>query len=130
MVAVAEDRGARIRRVAALALEHAGAVVQAVRQYVNRGVLPGNELSVVPDEVDLFHDCSFVSRGATAGAVSLTTPAGPPGGPRRCPPSRPGHASAGHRPARRQPLILSPRPPFPGQTRGAASARRTAASRA
>jgi hypothetical protein len=40
--------------------------VQAVRQYVNRGVLPGNELSVVPDEVDLFHDCSFVYRDATA----------------------------------------------------------------
>ena len=59
MIVVAEDRRSRRRLVGALALEHAGAVVQAVRQYVDLGVLPGNEFSVVPDEVRLFHECSL-----------------------------------------------------------------------
>jgi hypothetical protein len=31
-----------------------------VRQYVDLGVLPGNEFSVVPDEVGLLHDCSLL----------------------------------------------------------------------
>jgi hypothetical protein len=30
--------------------------MQPVRQYVDLGVLPGNEFSVVPDEVGLFHN--------------------------------------------------------------------------
>jgi hypothetical protein len=33
--------------------------VETVRQYVNLGVLPGDELSVMPDEVRLLHDCSL-----------------------------------------------------------------------
>jgi hypothetical protein len=56
MFNMAKDRGTRGGLVRALALEYAGAVVQAVRQYVNLRVLPGNELSVLPDEVDLLHD--------------------------------------------------------------------------
>ena len=56
---MAEDRRALSRVIGALALEHAGAVMQAVGQHVNLRVLPGNEFSVVPDEVGLFHDCSL-----------------------------------------------------------------------
>ncbi len=59
VVEVAEDAGAARRLVRADALEHTGAVVQAVREYVNLGVLPGDELPVVPDEVRLLHDDSL-----------------------------------------------------------------------
>jgi hypothetical protein len=59
VVLVAEDGRARGRVVGPLALEHAGSIVQPVRQYVDLRVLPGNEFSVVPDEVGLFHDCPF-----------------------------------------------------------------------
>ena len=56
MILVAEDRGATGGLVGADALEHAGSVVQAVAEYVHLRVLPGNEFSVVPDEVRLLHD--------------------------------------------------------------------------
>ena len=46
----------RVGLVGAHALEHAGSVVQAVAEYVYLRVLPGNEFSVVPDEVRLLHD--------------------------------------------------------------------------
>src|SRR5437660_10200931 len=59
MIAMAEDRGTLVGLVRTHTLEHAGAVVKPVRQYVHLGVLPGNELSVVPDEVRLVHDCSL-----------------------------------------------------------------------
>src|SRR5208283_53667 len=46
----AEDRGSRGRRVATDPLEHRGAVVNHVRHHVNRHVIPGNKLAIVPDE--------------------------------------------------------------------------------
>jgi hypothetical protein len=52
---VAEDGGPDLGVVAADALEDAGAVVQAVREYVDLRVLPGDELPVQPDEVRLLH---------------------------------------------------------------------------
>jgi hypothetical protein len=57
----AEDRGFALRRVAADALEYRGAVVDHVRHHVNRGVIPGNELAVVPDKFGLLdsHADSF-----------------------------------------------------------------------
>ena len=59
VVGVAEHRrragGIQVRLVAAHALEHARAVVQAVRQDVDLGVLPGDEFSVHPDEVGGLH---------------------------------------------------------------------------
>ena len=55
VVGVAEDRRADLGVVAADALEDAGAVVQAVREYVDLRVLPGDELAVHPDEVRLLH---------------------------------------------------------------------------
>ena len=39
--------------VAANALEHAGAVVQSMGRHVDRGVLPGNYLAVLPGEFAL-----------------------------------------------------------------------------
>ena len=55
VIVVTEDGRALRRVVRPLALEHAGSVVQSVSQYVYLRVLPGDELSVVPDEVRLFH---------------------------------------------------------------------------
>ena len=52
---VLEDRRADLGVVAADALEDPGAVVQAVREYVDFCVLPGDELPVHPDEVRLVH---------------------------------------------------------------------------
>jgi hypothetical protein len=56
---MAEHRGADLGLVGADALEHARSVVQAVRQDVDLGVLPGDELPVHPDEVGLVHCRSF-----------------------------------------------------------------------
>ena len=98
--------------VGALALEHAGAVVQAVRQYVDLGVLPGNELSVVPDEVRLFHEL----------LGSLEVFAGLPGWPARWWRRPPGRACAAPRPAHDRRPILPPPPRPPCRIRGAASA--------
>ena len=53
---VAEDRRSLGGLVGADPLEYPGPVVQAVRQYVNLRVLPGNHFTVVPDEVRLLHD--------------------------------------------------------------------------
>ena len=55
MLAVAEDRRAELGVVAALTLEHARAVVQAVGQHVNLRVLPRDEFPVHPDEVRFVH---------------------------------------------------------------------------
>ena len=55
MIGVAEDGRADLGVVAAHALEDAGAVVQAVREYVDLRVLPVDELAVHPDEVRLLH---------------------------------------------------------------------------
>ena len=52
---VAEDRGAGIGGVRADALEDAGAVVQAMTQDVDVGVVPRDELTVHPDVVGLLH---------------------------------------------------------------------------
>ena len=51
VLGVAEDRRPDLGVVTADALEDAGAVVQAVRQYVNLGLIPGDELPVHPDEI-------------------------------------------------------------------------------
>ena len=61
VVEVAEDRRAALGLVAADALEYAGAVVQAVREHVDLGVLPGDELPVLPDELRFDHAASFPS---------------------------------------------------------------------
>ena len=55
VVAVAEDGRAVGRLIRPLALEPPGSVMEPVRQYVDLRVLPGDELSVVPDEVSLLH---------------------------------------------------------------------------
>ena len=51
VLAVAEDRRAALGLIAADALEDAGAVVQAVAEDVHLGVLPGDELAVLPDQL-------------------------------------------------------------------------------
>jgi hypothetical protein len=53
---VAEDARTAGRVIGSDALEHAGSVMQTVREYVHFGVLPGHEFPVVPDEVRLLHD--------------------------------------------------------------------------
>ena len=55
VVVVAKDGGSAGCLVGSLTLEHRCAVVQAVGQYVDLCVLPGDQLSVVPDEVRLLH---------------------------------------------------------------------------
>ena len=66
VVVVAEDRRADLGVVAAHALEDARAVVQAVREYVDLRVLPGDELPVHPDEVRLLHVVLLLVAGARA----------------------------------------------------------------
>ena len=90
---VAEDRRADLRVVAADALEHARAVVQAVREYVDLRVLPGDELPVQPDEVRLLHVRAPSSSLSPTGARALL------GWPRPCSRCRRGRGSAA-RPAR------------------------------
>ena len=55
VLGVAEHGGPELGVVAADPLEHAGAVVQPVRQDVDLGVLTGDEISVHPDEVGGIH---------------------------------------------------------------------------
>ena len=56
VVAVAEDRRyLGLGVVAADALEDPGAVVKPVREHVDVGVVPGHELAVFPDQLDLLH---------------------------------------------------------------------------
>ena len=52
---MAEDRRAALGLIAADPLEDAGAVVQAVAEHVDLGVLPGDELAVVPNQFGLLH---------------------------------------------------------------------------
>src|SRR5262249_25023465 len=49
VLAEPEDRGPLLGVVAADAFEHAGSVVEDVRQHVYLGVVPGHELAVHPD---------------------------------------------------------------------------------
>src|SRR5215469_777442 len=49
----AEDGGAMHGVVAANPLEHTGAIVQAVRRHMCRGLLPGDDPTVLPDEFAL-----------------------------------------------------------------------------
>ena len=55
VVEVAEDRRPVLGLVAADPLEDPGAVVQPVRQHVDLGVLPRDELAVVPDQLRFDH---------------------------------------------------------------------------
>ncbi len=87
VLGVAEHRRAELGVVAAHALEDAGAVVQAVRQDVDLGVLPGDEFSVHPDEVGGLHVHLAPIRGCRA----------LPGSPARCLPRRPDRRCAGPR---------------------------------
>src|SRR4030088_2253056 len=59
MIAMADDGGAMRRLIGADPLEHPSPVVQSVGEYVYLRVLPGDELSVVPDEVRLLHKYSL-----------------------------------------------------------------------
>ena len=52
---MAEDRRAALGLVAADPLEDAGAVVEAVAENVDLGVVPGDELAVHPDPLGLLH---------------------------------------------------------------------------
>src|SRR5947199_8901463 len=99
VVVVAEDRRAELGVVGADALEDAGAVVEAVREYVDLGVLPGDEVSVHPDEVGLVHVNLL-------GAVRAR-----PGWPRPSWPPRPGPGCEDRQRARDRPRILERRPP-------------------
>src|SRR5205814_107576 len=98
------------------ALEDAGAVVEAVREYVDLGVLPGDEVSVHPDEVGLVHVNLL-------GAVRAR-----PGWPRPSWPPRPGPGCEDRQRARDRPRILERRPPPAYRVRGGASSRRTGTS--
>ncbi len=101
VVCVAEDRRPVRRVVAALALEHARPVVEPVRQYVDLRVLPGDKLSVVPDEVHCFHDPLLrgVVRPPWSPLLWSQNPQGPP--------------CAGHPPALDRRPILQRRPALP-----------------
>ena len=85
VLGVAEHRRAELGVVAAHAVEHARAVVQAVRQDVDLGVLPGDEFSVHPDEVGGLHVHCTPIRGCRA----------LPWSPAPCAPLLPGRACAG-----------------------------------
>src|SRR5256885_11740368 len=68
------------------ALEDAGAVVERVREYVHLRVLPGNQLSVGPDEVRGVHVRSY--RFERTARVASSVLASPPRSGVRRPPSR------------------------------------------
>ena len=93
--------GPRVGLVAADALEDARAVVQAVREHVDLGVLPGDELAVVPDQLRFDH-CRPLP-------FAIGARARPPS-PARCSPLRRDRASADRLRARGRRRIL-PRPP-------------------
>jgi hypothetical protein len=52
---VPEDGGAAVGLIGADALEDARAVVEAVAEYVDVGVVPWDELAVHPDQLRLVH---------------------------------------------------------------------------
>ena len=88
MLDVAEHRRAELGVVAAHAVEDARAVVQAVRQDVDLGVLPGDEISVHPDEVGGLHVHCTPIRGSRALPLSPAQfPSSPPRSAVRKPPS-------------------------------------------
>ena len=60
---MAEDRGALLGVVGADALEDAGAVVQAVAENVDLGVVPCDELAIHPD-VSAFSTVALLPRVA------------------------------------------------------------------
>src|ERR1019366_3253254 len=96
-------------------LEDPRAVVQAVRQDVNLGVLPGDELPVVPDDLRFDH------------SAQLPFAIGIRARPRWPAPWSPIHRdreSAARRRAHDRPRILPLMPALPSSVRDAASARR------
>jgi hypothetical protein len=66
MVAVSEDGRSSIGLVAADALEHAAAVVKAMAEYVDLGVLPWDEIAVHPDPLRLLHGFLRLEAAPTA----------------------------------------------------------------
>ena len=88
VLGVAEHRRPELGVVAADALEDAGAVVQAVRQDVDLRVLPGDEVSVHPDEVGGIHvRRRSYSRLSSTARVACAVPSCPPRSAVRRPPS-------------------------------------------
>ena len=63
VVAEAEDRRAPVRVVRPDALEHRGAVVEAVREHVDLGVGPVDERAVHPDLLGFLHADGSLARG-------------------------------------------------------------------
>ena len=63
VVVETEDRRAPVRVVGADALEHRGAVVQAVREHVYLGVGPVDERAVHPDLLGFLHAGGSLARG-------------------------------------------------------------------
>src|SRR3954453_3492616 len=61
MLAMPEDRGAAVGLVCPDALEDPGAVVEAVAQYVDLGVVPRDEIAIHPDPLRLLHGSSLLA---------------------------------------------------------------------
>ena len=118
MLGVAEHRRAELGVVAAHAVEHAGAVVQAVREDVDLGVLPGDEFSIHPDELGGLHVHQLLIRGFRA----------LPRSPAPCPPRHRDRACAAPLRAHLQRPILQPPPRFPSRVHGGASSPPTGTS--
>src|ERR1019366_5737162 len=112
--------GAEVGLVATDALEYPGAVVQAVRQDVDLGVLPGDEISVHPDEVGGLHGVCAPVRGFRA----------LPWSPARCRPCLPDRVCADPRRARVQQPILQPWPRLPSRGHAGAASPPRGTSRA
>src|ERR671910_2209120 len=60
---MAEDRRPPLAVVAADSLEHAGPVVETVGEHVDVGLIPGDEIAVHPDQLDLLHRHTSIARG-------------------------------------------------------------------
>src|SRR5918995_7174314 len=60
---MAEDCRPPLAVVAADSLEHAGPVVETVGEHVDVGLVPGDEIAVHPDQLDLLHRHSSIARG-------------------------------------------------------------------
>src|SRR5215210_4440838 len=58
---MAEDRRAALGLIGADALEDPGAVMEAVAQYVDVGVLPRDEIAIHPDPLRLLHGSSLLA---------------------------------------------------------------------